>query len=504
MKKLLSLFTALALTLSMAATMPVVASAASIKDVWSINRTDPEEEKTGNAGNYSSEYSVDTSVYHGSSRYSIKIKNNDYNATYVEKTYDVEPFTTYKFSAWVKYSGYKLDPNAVTKESGACVAKAFSWDFSKFSKSKNWVKVEYTFTTADETKFALCLQNGKWDSKCKGTAYFSDIKLEKAELTNKWNVLAVIYRNIDTKIKVNGKTKKYKASMTDGCVKDIKSTLNKLYDSFEKYSDGLMDIKDIDVIIIDEPVKDFVPYNYGGDSHGVGTINGWRSNETADEVYEKLSKKQYNHIYSFVPSYEMPAGYAGISGFLDNYTNTQIPTVEDSYGTLANEATLIHEAIHGLEHFSKIIKPNTMELHTYFEDSSIDTPEEKLEWYSKYMQNTFPGDKGLDPSVFYRASGKWELVSNDMTTGTGITLSESSRIDISKCKVAKISSKTYSGKKKTPAPVITDGKYKLIKGKDYTVKYSNNVKVGKAKITITGKGIYKGTITAEFNIVKKK
>jgi hypothetical protein len=44
----------------------------------------------------------------------------------------------------------------------------------------------------------------------------------------------------------------------------------------------------------------------------------------------------------------------------------------------------------------------------------------------------------------------------------------------------------------------------LANGKDYKVSYKNNVKIGKATLTITGTGAYKDTRTATFNIVPKK
>lgn len=59
---------------------------------------------------------------------------------------------------------------------------------------------------------------------------------------------------------------------------------------------------------------------------------------------------------------------------------------------------------------------------------------------------------------------------------------------------------TYSGKAKKPAVTVTfDGK-KLKAGSDYTVSYSANKNVGKAKAVVTGKGKYEGTITKTFKI----
>lgn len=57
-----------------------------------------------------------------------------------------------------------------------------------------------------------------------------------------------------------------------------------------------------------------------------------------------------------------------------------------------------------------------------------------------------------------------------------------------------------TGKPITPNPiVVVDGK-KLQKNTDYTVSYKNNVKRGTAKLVITGKGAYTGSITKTFKI----
>lgn len=77
-------------------------------------------------------------------------------------------------------------------------------------------------------------------------------------------------------------------------------------------------------------------------------------------------------------------------------------------------------------------------------------------------------------------------------------------LDISKAKIAKISAQKYTGKALKPKVKVTyDGKV-LALNKDYTVKYSNNKNIGKAKITVTGKGSYKGTKSASFTITVKK
>ena len=76
-----------------------------------------------------------------------------------------------------------------------------------------------------------------------------------------------------------------------------------------------------------------------------------------------------------------------------------------------------------------------------------------------------------------------------------------SRISISKASVT-LSTSTYAYDVKAKKPGVTvklNGKT-LKNGTDYTVSYSNNTKVGTAKVTITGKGNYTGSVSKTYSI----
>ena len=62
------------------------------------------------------------------------------------------------------------------------------------------------------------------------------------------------------------------------------------------------------------------------------------------------------------------------------------------------------------------------------------------------------------------------------------------------------SSVIYTGKALTVKPTVKDGTKTLSASSDYTVTYSNNIKVGTATVTITGKGNYAGTLKKTFTI----
>ena len=67
--------------------------------------------------------------------------------------------------------------------------------------------------------------------------------------------------------------------------------------------------------------------------------------------------------------------------------------------------------------------------------------------------------------------------------------------------IARIASQAYTGKKVKPAPKVNLGSKTLKLNTDYTVAYANNTEVGKATVTVTGKGAYTGSKKATFKIV---
>lgn len=75
---------------------------------------------------------------------------------------------------------------------------------------------------------------------------------------------------------------------------------------------------------------------------------------------------------------------------------------------------------------------------------------------------------------------------------------------MSKVTVKSIPNQTYTGKTIKPALTVTYKGKTLKKNTDYTVSYSNNKKIGKATVTLTGKGNYYNKKTISFKIVPTK
>lgn len=93
--------------------------------------------------------------------------------------------------------------------------------------------------------------------------------------------------------------------------------------------------------------------------------------------------------------------------------------------------------------------------------------------------------------------------------GTVVLGTENFRIDLPAdggMQIRTIPNQTYTGLSiKLPEDVLQvyAGSTRLTAGVDYTVSYKNNKAVGTATVTIKGKGNYKDTVTAQFNIVPK-
>ena len=119
--------------------------------------------------------------------------------------------------------------------------------------------------------------------------------------------------------------------------------------------------------------------------------------------------------------------------------------------------------------------------------------------------------KGTDYTVTYKNNVKAGTATVTVKGKGGFkgTLQKTFTITPVKIKTAALSKTkmTYTGKALKPKVTVTavvNGKtVTLKKDTDYTVKYENNVETGTAKVIITGKGNFKGSIIKTFRIVKK-
>jgi len=440
MKKVLSIMVSLVFISVMAFSFSVNAFAAGRNDIWTVGWTSEEkEEYLGYVGK--GVFTLDTNTFYGDSGCSIRSSHpTAYTNTQVSKFIETKPNTTYKFSAMVKYSGYELDPEAEREDSGAFLYVTSKYNGvnykqgeSSVTSSGEWTKLELIFTTSkyEDEKYYLKLCDGAYNAKCKGTAYFSDIKFEVAEYTNNWNALAVIFRNIDTEVQLNGMNTTLKpedeglthftASFTDKDIEDIKIFTDRLKDSLYDMSGGLVDMNSIEYVIVDEPLTDLTQRD-----------DGYSVNYVAECVTKyidpKLSEKTYQQILVVSPIRDIAGGWVGLGGtkYKGKVHICQINSVSFDLGYLPQgfpESGWVHEILHGVERDSRIINADkTAALHDGESVYKYERGTEWKEWYTDYMRCALPDGKGVVPEAFYRLSGDWMFVSDDMTTGNGIEI----------------------------------------------------------------------------------
>ena len=76
--------------------------------------------------------------------------------------------------------------------------------------------------------------------------------------------------------------------------------------------------------------------------------------------------------------------------------------------------------------------------------------------------------------------------------------------DFTKCNINLVTdSVEYDGSYQQPGVIVKDGTKTLVNNSDYSLSYNDCVKAGIARVTITGRGIYKGSVTKNFTITKR-
>ena len=75
------------------------------------------------------------------------------------------------------------------------------------------------------------------------------------------------------------------------------------------------------------------------------------------------------------------------------------------------------------------------------------------------------------------------------------------KIPMSETTIEGIIDKPYNGSPRTHTIKVYYNGEQLVKADCYTVSYSNNTEIGDASVTITGKGMFTGSVTIPFKIV---
>ena len=131
----------------------------------------------------------------------------------------------------------------------------------------------------------------------------------------------------------------------------------------------------------------------------------------------------------------------------------------------------------------------------------------KLVWYTdnnywnekvRYRKDVY--DTELSAGQYYMCVTGCRFKGNGNAATGNYTLSLNAQIPLNGASVSKIADKTYTGNYIMPQVKVTYQGKVLQQDTDYEVEYSNNLYIGTATVTITGKGAYYGTKEIHFKI----
>lgn len=217
--------------------------------------------------------------------YSYRLESKDYNDAIFYKTITVKPNTPYKLTCMVKTENVESE-NGKT-DSGAQISILNTTECSEsIYGTKDWQKLEFIFDSKNRETIEIGFRLGGNTSNAKGTAWFSDFKLEEGikDNSNNWNVACFIIKNID----VNIDNQNLKLSMELKDIEKIKSNMSRFKTSTNTLSNGMMTV-DYDIYEIDEAVRTITysdEYGYYLDPADV-----------KDLIKKDLSNEEYDYIF---------------------------------------------------------------------------------------------------------------------------------------------------------------------------------------------------------------
>lgn len=219
---------------------------------------------------------------------SYKIISNNQNNAAFYKEIEVEPNAVYKVTCMVKTED--VIPSNINTDGGANICLVESTEISKTLIGTNdWQKLELLFNSQNRTTVQIGFRLGGNSGTAKGTAWFSDFKLEKGINTNdsNWKFGCFILKNL--KVDIDSETMDFYMSSSD--IQGVKSNMQRFKTSCESLSNGKMKVN-YDICEINEPVTT-ISYS---EEHGY-YIDPYDVNYL---IEDKIIENDYDYIFIVV------------------------------------------------------------------------------------------------------------------------------------------------------------------------------------------------------------
>ncbi len=237
-----------------------------------------------------SEFKRDRQVKQNTNSY--RIVSNDFNDAMFYKKVAVTPNTPYRVTCMVKTENVVTQKLVSNAGAGICIADTTECS-NTIKGTTDWQEIEFLFNSKNRTEVDIGFRLGSYADNCKGTAWFSDIKLEVGSYTqdNNWKMVCFIFHNLDVTVEENGTEIRIQESMTQTDILDMKSNMERAKNSFSELSNRQMNMQ-YEIIEIEEPIR----------SVSFDDENGYyvSPSDIAEIIEPYVRKGEYDYIYTAV------------------------------------------------------------------------------------------------------------------------------------------------------------------------------------------------------------
>ncbi len=349
-------------------------------------------------------FSRDSKIKTSKSR-SYKIENETANDAMFYKEISVTPNTPYKVTCKIKTENVQGKNSKNLAGAQICLTKTEEHSVV-LTGNNDWTLVEFMFNSKNNDKVEIGFRLGGNFAEASGTAWFSDITLEKGveDDDSTWNFGCFLINNADVTIN----DREIKVSLSEDEKATITRDLIRLKSSIKEMSNNQININ-YEIIEVNE-VLDTLAYD---------EINGYYISEA--DVYKLIAsdvlEKQFDHVFvctnlpleSELTDDESIAEWIGLGNMMflgKGFSNIRITPLEYQYSSQNTfpEEVFIHEFLHTLERNAEEYGYERPALHDYkeygYEDDRYDG---QRKWYIDYMNKNIKSNGeyvGLPSNIY--------------------------------------------------------------------------------------------------------
>ena len=220
---------------------------------------------------------------------SYKIENRNFNDAMFYKKIKVTPNTAYKVTCMIKTENVENMEGKYT--GGAQISINGTTETSEaITGTNDWKKVTLMFNSNNRETVEIGFRLGGYEEFSKGTAWFSDIKLEEAQVdTNKnWHIACFTINNIDANVEG---FEKVELELSSRDIATIRTNMRRLQEIIPEMSNGKMTIT-YDIIQISEPLTS-ISYDEENEYYV-------DPNDINELISDYIDDTEYDYIYAAV------------------------------------------------------------------------------------------------------------------------------------------------------------------------------------------------------------